>query len=90
MPEPDDPPSRRDFELLYRSVEKLTRTLEQLPDKMAATYVRLDTYQRDQIIHDHKHDEQDKDIGGLQGVVKWVVGFVFAAVGTALLAVVLR
>jgi hypothetical protein len=87
---PDEPPSRRDFELLYRSVERLTQTIEALPDKMAALYVRLDNYERDQRIHDHTHIEQEKDISGLQEVVKWVIGFVFAGVGGALLAVVLR
>lgn len=86
----DEPPSRRDFELLYKSVERLTHTIERLPDKMAQLYVRLDVYERDQKIHDNTHTEQAKDISGLEQIVKIVVGFVFAGIGTALLAVILR
>lgn len=87
---PDEPPTRRDFEQLYRSVERLTRTLEELPDKVAQLYVRRDVYERDQRLHDNTHTEQAKDISGLQKIVNVVIGFVFAGVGTALLAVVLR
>lgn len=88
--DPDESPTRRDFEQLYRSVERLTRTLEELPDKVAQLYVRQDVYDRDQRIHAQTHGEFTKDISGLQKIVNVVIGFVFAGVGTALLAVVLR
>lgn len=89
-PSHDEPPTRRDFEQLSKSVERLTSIIEQFPDKVAQLYVRADVYARDQKIHDQVHAEQSKDINGLQKVFNVVVGFVFAGIGTALLAVILR
>lgn len=80
---PDDaPPSRRDF-------ERLRHAIESIPDKMAELYVRADNYARDQKIHDITHGEQRKDIDGLQNIVKAVIGFVFATIGGALMALIL-
>ena len=89
-PSTDEPPTRRDFEQLSKSVERLTSIIEQFPDKIAALYVRADVYAKDQTIHEHTHAEHEKDITGLQKVLNVGVGFVLAAVGTALLASVLR
>lgn len=89
MTGPDDAPSRRDYHQLSASVDRLTRVVENLPDKMAATYVRKDVYDGDQRLHEQIHSEMRGDISGLQKA-KWaVIGFVLAAVGSAVMGTVL-
>ena len=85
-PSPDEPPTRRDFDRLVQSVDQLNQTIKEL----ATLYVHQDVYDKDQIIHGITHQGHTKDISDLESIVKWVVGFVFAGVGAAILTAVLR
>jgi hypothetical protein len=66
-------PSRSDFEHLSRAVDKLTLTLERLPEAMAETYVRKDVFQKTQELHDKTHVEQRDDIDNLLSAKQWIV-----------------
>lgn len=90
-PHPDDAQSRRDvdIDLLQRSIERLTKTIEEWPDKMERLYVRADVYAKDQIIHANIHTAQKEDISGLQKIVAGAIGFILAGVGAAILKTVL-
>jgi hypothetical protein len=79
MASPDAPASRRDFEHLSATVEKLTRTLESLQLTMAATYVRKDVYEADQKVHDKTHAEHTEDIDSLKSTNQWILRSVGAA-----------
>jgi hypothetical protein len=79
MPTPDEP-TRRDFEHLARTVTELSATIKELQTMMTATYVRKDVYERDQVSHDHTHQEQQKDIDGLVGWKEWALRIVVGAV----------
>lgn len=78
----DDAPSRRDFERLSFVVEKLTRILEELPDKMAEIYVRKDVYQAEK-------SKQDKEIDDLNSIKDWAIRLVLGVVMLALLGLVI-
>lgn len=88
MPTPDEP-TRRDFEHLARTVTELSSTIKELQTMMTATYVRKDVYERDQVSHDHTHQEQQKDIDGLVGWKEWALRIIVAAVMLSLLGLVL-
>lgn len=85
----DDLPSRGDFAHLSRAVEKLTHTIEGLPDKVAATYVRKDVYLSDQRVHDTTHARHDEELDSLLGFKEWAIRLVIGAVILALLGLVL-
>lgn len=80
-PTEDDGPSARDFERLSRVVEKLTTTLEELPQRMAEIYVRKDVYHAEQ-------NAQDKEINGLNALRDWAISIIVGAVMVALLGLV--
>lgn len=63
-------------------VEKLTRTLEDLPQRVADIYVRKDVYQAEQ-------KAQDREIDGLNSIKDWAIRIVLGAVLLALLGLVL-
>lgn len=82
MPIDDDGPLRRDLERLSGVVEKLTRTLEDLPARMAETYVRKDVYLIEQ-------ERQDEKIDGLDSIKDWAIKIVLGMVLVALTGLVL-
>lgn len=81
MPVNDDGPSARDFERLSGVVEKLTRTLEDFPQRMAETYVRKDVYLVEQ-------RTQDKEIDGLNSIKDWAIRIILGVVLVAMLGLV--
>lgn len=82
MPIDDDGPLRRDLERLSGVVERLTHTLENLPDRMAQIYVRQDVYRAEQ-------NAQDREINGLNSMATWVIRIVLGAVVVAVLGLVI-
>lgn len=63
-------------------VEKLTKTLEELPNRVAEIYVRKDVYQAEQ-------KAQDREIDNLNTMKDWVIRIVLGAVLLALLGLVI-
>lgn len=78
----EDGPSAKDFERLSRVVEKLTYTLEELPQRMAEIYVRKDVYLIEQ-------ERQDEKIDGLDSIKDWAIKIVLGMVLVALTGLVL-
>lgn len=88
-PPDDDAPSRRDFEQLSTAVQKLTTIIEELPERVAAIYVRQDLYDKDQRLHDKTHQELETELKGLTSARDWAIKIIVGAVLVALLGLVL-
>lgn len=81
MPVTDDGPSARDFERLSVAVDRLTRTVEGLPEKIAEIYVRQDVYKAEKKAQDHEIDT-------LNSMATWAIRLVLGVVMVAILGVV--
>lgn len=79
---PDSPLTQRDVENLRTTVDKLDKTLEQLPDRIDAIYVRKDVYERDQAA-------MLRDLEQHSRWLEWAQRIVVGAVLVALLSLVL-
>lgn len=80
-----DSPLRSDFIRLSQVVEKLTATLESMPDKMERIYLRQDIYRAEQQAHMKDHDGISKNLGTLNTIVKVVAQVVGSAILLGLL-----
>lgn len=88
MPIDDDGPLRRDLERLSGVVERLTHTLENLPDRMAQIYVRQDVYNAEQRERDKEQEVQDREIEGLNSIKDWAIRIILGVVLVAMLGLV--
>lgn len=85
----DDQPTRRDMDRLEAKVDRLARLVEAMPDKIAASHVTRIEFDGYKVLTDEVHRNQNEDITSLKSARDRVVIFVLAAVGAAILSLVL-
>lgn len=82
-------PSRRDFERLEAKVDRLFLLVGAQSEKIASSHVTIIEFEGHKELNEEIHRNQNAAITGLQSARDKVVVFVLAAVGAAILSVVL-
>lgn len=82
-------PSRRDFERLEAKVDRLFALVGAQSEKIAESHVTKEAFEGHKALNEEIHKNQNAAITALQGARDKVVIFVLAAVGAAILSVVL-
>lgn len=83
MSDQDQAQEHVDWQNLRLSLDRLERTVRDLPDKIERTYVRADVYARDQVA-------QDKEIAEHASWLLWAQRLVISAVILGLLGLLIQ